>query len=64
MMPVEPIVAIAVLPLLHIPPVVASLKVAVPPPAHANGVPLISDGTDTTFTVVVVDAVPQLIYLE
>ena len=49
---VEPIVAIDVLLLLHVPPVVPSLSVVVVP-AHIENTPNITEGTLVTVTFVV-----------
>jgi hypothetical protein len=54
--PVLLTVATPVLPLVHVPPVAASLSV-VEPPSHKVSVPLIDTGV--SFTVIVVVALPQ-----
>ena len=63
--PVLPTVAIAVLLLLHTPPVVASLNVVVAP-EHTDFVPVTvpADGMEPKVTVAVADAVPQLLVTE
>ena len=48
----EPAVAIPVLPLVHVPPLVASLKVVVKP-AQTAAVPVIDDGNGLTVTTTV-----------
>ena len=48
----EPMVAIAVAPLVQVPLLVASLKVVVRP-AHTAAVPAIADGTGLTVTTLV-----------
>jgi hypothetical protein len=60
--PVVPTVAIAVLLLLHEPPVVAFVKV-VTNPAHTLAVPLIAEGFELTVTVAYVLQLPPSVYV-
>ena len=65
--PLAVTVATAVLLLLHTPPLTASEKLAVPPPAHmVNGPPVIVPGTGSGLTVTgtFATAVPQLFVTE
>ena len=56
----EPTVAIPVLPLVHVPPLVASLKVVVKP-AQTDAVPVIDDGNGfTVATIVVIQPVARV----
>jgi hypothetical protein len=62
--PVVPTVAVAVLVLLHTPPVVVSTNVVVAPPAHTFSVPVIEAGVvGKGFTETIADAaaLPQLL---
>jgi hypothetical protein len=62
-MPVVPVVAKAVLLLLHVPPV-RVLFSAVVVPLHTLAAPVIGGGVAFTVTVVVVKATPQLKVVE
>ena len=48
----EPIVTMPVLPLVHVPPLVASLMVVVKP-AHTTAVPVMDEGNGLTVTTIV-----------
>ena len=54
-----PTVAIPVAPEVHVPPVVASLKVVVDP-AHIVNVPVIDDGNGLTVTIFVAEQAPTV----
>ena len=61
--PVEPIVAMPVLPLLHTPPLVASVSVAAAP-AHMLPLPPIAAGTGFTVMGILALALPQVSDIE
>lgn len=58
-MPAADIVPVAVLELLHVPPVVVDVSVAVAP-VHTDVDPLIADGVGFTVTILVTRHVPML----
>src|SRR5947209_4732202 len=62
-MPVpDPMVAVPVLTLVHVPPEVASVSVVIPP-THATGVPVIAAGTALIVSVAVLKQPPGIVYV-